>query len=292
MSSSIALVNVIIPTLAEARRADALWRAIDGVLKQTGVSAIPIVVVNGSRFDPNVLARLRELKDIRLQEEARGGLIYAMGVGRRLVEAPFFSFLDDDDEYLPHALETRVKAMRSDERIDAVISNGYRFDGSVRSVSASNLKMAASDPLGSLLENNWLTSCGGLYRTDRLSAEFFSDTTEFAEWTYLAFKLCLNHKIAFVESPSYIIHDTAGSLSKSVNYSTALAGVMKRVLDLPLPPKARNSVGRKYGAALHDLSTHYLGTGQRYAAWKCHIRSLRQPGGLRFFLYGRRFVGL
>lgn len=284
-------ISVIIPTLAETRRSTSLLRAIDSILSQEGVHATPLVVVNGNRFDPSLVERLEKLQGIRLHMEATGGLINALVVGRRLVETPYFAFLDDDDEYLPHALRARLDAMLSDECPDVVVSNGYRFDGEVRSASAKNISDARRDPFRALLDNNWLTSCGGLYRTARIDPEFFADATKYAEWTYLAFKICLTHRIAFLDNPCYVINDTEGSLSKSVNYNAALAGIMERVLELPLPPHARRAVKRKYGSALHDLSTYCLAAKERKKAWQCHLKSLCQPGGLRYVLYSRKFFG-
>ena len=285
-------VSVIIPTLAETKRADSLFRAIDSVRSQNGVNTVPIVVVNGQRFDPSLVERLRQLKDIKLHMASTEGLVNALVVGRRLVETPYFSFLDDDDEYLAYALCTRLGAMLAEEQTDAVVSNGYRFDGEVRSLSAQNIADARIDPFLALLDNNWLTSCGGLYRTEKINAEFFADATKYAEWTYLAFKLSLSHRIEFVDNPCYVINDTEGSLSKSVNYHAALAGIMERVLNLPLPPHARHAVREKYGSALHDLSSYHLEVNERKKALQCHLKSLCQPGGLRFLLFTRKFAGL
>lgn len=290
MNEPAKMISVIIPTLAEARRSTSLLRAIDSILSQEDVRAIPIVVVNGNRFDPLLVERLKHL-GIKLHMEAIGDLINALVVGRRLVETPYFSFLDDDDEYFPHALRVRLTPMLTDMDIDVVVSNGYRFDGEVRSASAKNISNARQDPILALLENNWLTSCGGLYRTERIDSKFFADATKYAEWTYLAFKICLSYRIAFVDNPSYVINDTEGSLSKSVNYNAALAGIMERILDLPLPPHARRAVRRKYGSALHDLSSHCLETQERKKALQLHLKSLCQPGGLRFILYSRKFLG-
>lgn len=285
-------ISVIVPTLAERNRSVSLLRAIDSILSQDGVKAIPIVVVNGNRFDQSLVERLRSLRGITLHMEVIGSLINALVVGRGLVKTPYFSFLDDDDEYLPHALQSRLDAMLRNREIDVVVSNGYRFDGEVRSASAQNISDARRDPLLALLDNNWLTSCGGLYRAERIPPEFFADATKYAEWTYLGFKICLSHRIAFVDKPCYVINDTEGSLSKSVNYNSALAGIMERVLALPLPPHVRRAVMRKYGSALHDLSSYYLEANERTKALQCHVKSLCQPGGLRFLLYTRRFFGL
>lgn len=292
MNSQPAHVSVIIATLADSKREACLRRAIDGVLAQTDVVATPIVVVNGQRFEANLVDELRQRSDVVLHQIPEAGLINARVTGCRLVKTPFFAFLDDDDEYLPHAIATRLGPLLADPRIDLAISNGFRVDDSVRSISAHNIADARERPFLSILENNWLTSAGGLYRTTSFTPEFFQDNLNFGEWTYLAFKLMLGYRVAFIENPSYVIHDTQGSLSKTNDYNEALAGVMAQILKLPLPSDVHLAVRRKYGAALHDHAYHCLRTGQKGRAFRSHLQSLLQPGGVGYLLFSRKFVGL
>lgn len=284
-------ITVVIPTLAEAKRAEGLRRAVASVLAQEGCVARPLLIVNGNRFDPMVVEEWRAHPGVRVHYEPIGSLPRAFRIGRSLVDTEFFAFLDDDDEYLSHALHVRLHALQADPRLAAVIGNGYRYENGVRLASAWNLCEAARDPFAALLVNNWLTSCGGLYRSSLVDETFFTDTPAYMEWTYLAYKLCVNYRIDFVDTQGYIIHDTPGSLSKSVDYGHAHLSVLVRILELPLPAEARRALRGKYGAALHDLSASCLNQGKRWQAFIYHCRSLLQPEGLRFLLYGRRFLG-
>lgn len=285
-------VSVIIGTLAEARRRDALLRAIDSILKQEDIVVLPIVVANGKRFDPQVMADLRARNDIRFDYEELGSLPNALRVGRQLVDTPFFCFLDDDDEYFPHALRSRVDVLLANDDIDAVIGNGFRMNRGVREESAANINEARDAPFRSMIENNWLTPCGGMYRSATIGADYFDNIPKYGEWTYVAYKLCVTGKLAFLDNPGYMMADTEGSLSKSLEYDHAQVDILDRILELPLPLDARQLVQEKRGAALHDLSALYLSTGKFGPAWKNHLKSLLQPRGFRYFLFTRRLFGL
>src|SRR5690242_3507174 len=67
-------VSVVIPSLAEASRADLIHRAIDSVLAQDDVCAVPIVVVNGGRDDSAVLDSIKRGRDVRCIHFSYGGL--------------------------------------------------------------------------------------------------------------------------------------------------------------------------------------------------------------------------
>ena len=51
------------------------------------------------------------------------------------------------------------------------------------------LAYAATDPLRALVIENWLASCGGLFRSDRVSIDYFDGVTRHYEWTFLAYSL-------------------------------------------------------------------------------------------------------
>src|SRR4051812_40745209 len=51
VKSMLPTIEVIIPTLCDTKRGPLLLRAIDSVVSQDGVLGLPVVVVNGSRFD-------------------------------------------------------------------------------------------------------------------------------------------------------------------------------------------------------------------------------------------------
>jgi hypothetical protein len=55
-----------------------------------------------------------------------------------------------------------------------------------------------------------------------------------------------------------------------------------------MPASARRGVRRKCAAAAHQISNIYRERGEAAPAWRYHLRSLMEPGGLmRYALYTR-----
>jgi len=281
-------VTVILPTLGEARRRSSLVRAIESVSRQ-GCS-IPLVVINGNRYDPSLADELRRRSDIRLLFQERANLAGAIQTGRQAVDTEYFAFLDDDDEYLPQAFARRLQVMSQRRDVDVAISNGLREQAGEHEVVIADLKQVAADPMAGMLRSNWLASCAGLYRSSSFGEALFA-LPDYFEWTYLAFSLCLERKqLEFFDESVFIVHDTAGSQSKSEHCRVAHADVLERLLALDLPTRIRRGVREKYGSALHTLADHCRMRGKYRDAWLYHLRSLVQPKGMRYALFTRKLL--
>jgi len=283
-------ISIIIPTTCEAVRWASLQRAIASVTAQEQVEVEVIVVVNGKRFDPTLFEALRGTPDLRVVYQDEGSLPLAIRFGRSLVTAPFFAFLDDDDEYLPGALWLRLQPLLADESAGFSVSNGYSHTGGHDEQAVINIGAVHKDPLGALLVENWLASCGGLYRSAKVSVDFFDGETRYLEWTLLAYKLTLSMKMVFVDTPTYRIHDSPNSLSKSDAYCEAEIAVLNLILNLELPVAVKYGLRIKTGRAYHSLSNHYRRKGNLRRAWRCHLMSLRYPEGFRYLTYSGRLL--
>lgn len=285
-------VSVIIPTTCEAKRWHSLQRAIATAREQDNAAVSVIVVVNGERFVPENLETLRRDPALTVLYQQQGSAPLAQQLGRQAVRTEFFAFLDDDDEYLPGALGHRVQPMLDQHAIAFVASNGYRHTEGRDMLAVSSAAALRADPLLSLCNENWLASCGGLFRSASVGPEFFEEPAAYLEWTYLAYKLALKLPMAWVDTPTYRIHDTAGSLSKSAAYREAELGVLERILALGLPPRVATRVRNKIGRACHDLAHQHVLQAMPAVAWRYHALSLRQPGGWRYLLYSRKLLAL
>lgn len=283
-------ISVIIPTTCEARRWASLQRAISSVTSQENVCVDLLVVVNGTRFDPECYEQLRNMPGLNVVYQEEANLPRAVKYAISLVTAPFFAFLDDDDEYLPGALWRRLQPLLADEMVGYVASNGYsRVDGRDEQ-AVTNVEAVRRDPLRTLLKENWLASCGGLYRSSSVSSDYFDGKTRYFEWTLLAYKLASSMRMAFVDEPTYRIHDSPGSLSKLEAYREAEIGVLAQILALELPADVKNGLRIKMGRVYHSLSNHYRRQGNLKRAWSCHLASLRYPEGSRYLAYSRRLL--
>lgn len=281
------VVNVIIPTTCESRRWPGLLRAISCLTNQEGVAVDVLVVVNGQRYDAGLFEQLRARADVRVIYQAEGSLPAALRLGRSLVTHEYFGFLDDDDEYLPGALLTRLKPMLQNPELDVVATNGYAcaFDDRLRTLAVEHIN---DRPLEVLVGENWLASCGGLFRSAAITLEYFDGVTKHFEWTLLAFRIVNDgHPIRFLNVATFRINDTPESLSKSSAYQRGAAEFIEKLLAMNPPPRVRQALRRKLSAACHDLAEQYRSAGDRRNAWRYHLRSLAGPGGFRYASYTR-----
>lgn len=105
-------VSVIIPAY---NYAEYLEGAVRSALGQTHQPIEVIIVDDGSTdATAEVGERLaRELPGVRYWRQSNGGLSAARNTGIGLASHPFVSFLDCDDEFLPHMIETLMSAYES-----------------------------------------------------------------------------------------------------------------------------------------------------------------------------------
>lgn len=280
-------VSVIIPTTCAPQRKELLKRAIKSVLEQQGVSIELIIAVNGKIFDPDYLQTLRADNRLKVTYLETPGAPLACKHGRSLVSSTYFGFLDDDDEYLPDALATKVKLISQDASLDMITTNGYA--GRDNSLAYEHVEHINSDPLTALADHNWVASCGGLYRSASIDEQYFADLPPYIEWTMLAFRILLaNKRVKFFNVPTFRINDTPDSLSKSDSYRTSTVYVIETLLKLPLPWHVRSRLRRRLLAARHELSVYNLQRGNRINAWKLHILSMAGLSGMKYASYTRR----
>jgi glycosyltransferase involved in cell wall biosynthesis len=283
-------VDVLVRTTCKGSRRRSLQRAVASIVSQRGVAARPVIVVAGAQ--PGSLPRLAARNGIRVHRigtEASPGR--ALAIARELVDAPFFAFLDDDDVLLPDALATRVAILRTEPRVQVVVTTGYLARGNGRRLHIGDIARHQGDPLRGIVERCWLASCGGLFRTDAVPPAMFDALPDLCEWTCVAFRLAATScSIRFVDRPTYVVHDSAGSLSKSDAFVEASLRVLDEMRSAPLPAADRRRRAHKYRATLHDAAERCRRAGTIGQAWRYHLRSLQPPGTLRYAAYTRKLL--
>jgi glycosyltransferase involved in cell wall biosynthesis len=264
-------------------------RAIDSVLSQTGVEVELVVVVNGNRLDRLAFDSLSGQPGLIVHYREEPGAQLACRYGLSQVTGEFVSFLDDDDEFLPEALALRARVLAEDSSLDLVVTNGFRGPGTDPVLVKTH--GIQQDPLAALLDQNWMASCGGMFRRSTCGDEFFAGLPRFTEWTVLAYRLMVAGKqMSFVDVPTYRINDTPASASKSPQFRRASIEVLAQVLALPLPARVRTRLRGRMSEARHEVSVLDLESGNLSAAWKHHLSSLMGPGGWRYLSYTRHLL--
>jgi hypothetical protein len=284
-------IDVVIRSTLELRRKGEVLRAIESVKRQTAVRATPVVVANGERYDASLMDDLSRRQDIRFAYFREASPGRAMRIGREAVTAPFFAFLDDDDEFLPNALSARLEVMQIDAGLDVVVTTGFFEKNGELNIHIPNIAEDQDDPLFAITKRCWLSSCGGLFRSRSVTADYFDGTTDYQELTLLAFKLVVaGLKIRFLNQPTYIVHDTPGSLSKSHAHVEASELVIGEMLSYRMPAHVRRSLQEKYRNTLHVLVENYGAQGLQWKAWRYHLRSMTPPHTFKYLAYTRKLI--
>lgn len=99
-------VSVIVPTY---NRCKLLLRAIQSVLGQVFTDFELIVIDDGSSDETESLVRGITDKRIVYLRQAHGERSKARNLGLETAQGDYISFLDDDDEYLPHKLAVQIR---------------------------------------------------------------------------------------------------------------------------------------------------------------------------------------
>jgi len=173
--------------------------------------------------------------------EASLPLAFLKGINS--VQTPYFGFLDDDDEYLPRALATRIEALEQHPEWDIVLTNGFKCINGVDSPALIRLNHVSANPLGELFRENWIGSCTGLLRTTSFPSNFFEKIPYYLEWSYLGFQFAFYGKtIGVINVPTFRINDTPGSASKSAAYQDAHIDFYRYVLTHSLPAPVTKAV--------------------------------------------------
>ena len=286
-------LTVIIPTAGYSSRGESIFRAIESVLSLEGVRAKPCVVLNGVNYAEELRSKLETHEEIDFHYIPEGDLTKAIYFGRQCVRTPYFSFLDDDDEYTSSAFVNRFKQMELDQGVDVAVANGYRASVTgVRHLIFKDFTRNAECPLSGLTRGNWLASCGGMYRSRTVREDYFVDISKYFEWTWLAIRLSLECSVSFFDEPAFVVNDTADSLSKSASYELKEVDFLLRVLnEVPVPGFFKRHLRRKLAAKHIGFANRALANGQRVAALRHYVNCLMVGrAGLPYLLWARKVL--
>jgi hypothetical protein len=266
-------------------------RAVTSVRASSRGEVKIIAVVNGNRSDPDVLSWLTTQPDVHCEYLDSGSAPLAQLHGRELVNTEFFSFLDDDDEYLPGATDMKVERLDAHADAAMVVTNGFYQRGEVERVFYDHLSEVRADPLTALFRENWLNGDNALFRAARVPVDYFRNPHPYCEWTWLAYRLAMDRqRVEVLERPAFRCHDSPNSLSKSAAYMSVLIPLCQRMLDRRPPPPVARLIKRRVASTYHTMSSAALRRGDWRGAWRAHLRSLGLASGWRYLSYTRHLL--
>ncbi len=291
MNTQTGQVSVIIRTLADRRRTHSLKRALTSIWLSSQNPVSVIVIVNGRNYDPELTSWLENQANVIVDYISEASVTLATIRGRELVNTAYFSFLDDDDEYLPGSTDLKLAVLQNNPDADLVVTNGWINKNGQDFFEDLELDQVEKNPLRALFRENWLHNCNALFRTDTILVEYFSGHKAMVEWTWFAFQLAMSgKKISTLKDPTYRYFDTENSASKSTQYDDSFLSLFDRMLAANPPHEIVQLIKRKIVATWHDRSTRALFDANSPLAWYCHFKSLSYLVGWRYFFYTRHLL--
>ena len=94
----------------------------------------------------------------------------------------------------------------------------------------------------------------------------------------------------FLNAPSFRVHDSPVSLSKSAAFHESEIDALVRIAELDMPGDVRRGLYRKIGLSHHDLSDFYRRKQDYTQSRRHHLKSLIRPGGYRHLAYSRKLL--
>ncbi len=255
------LVSVIIPTYK--RTVEYLSRAVESVLNQTYPFVEIIVIDDSTETYPgrvNTESYFRELSSPKvtyLQNEKNLGGSLSRNRGIDAAKGDYITFLDDDDEYLPHKIESQLRFMQN-EGYDMTFTNLGIYSPDGKMVDFREFSEVESFDNDYLLHYHLQKHLTGtptfMYKAEKLKAIGGFDVVKVGQEFHLMFKSIRNGlKIGYlpechVKAYRHPDGGISGGINK-INGEKALFAFKKKYFHL-LNKKEQRFIRFRYHAVL------------------------------------------
>ena len=200
-------ISVIIPTYNRARIL--LPRAIQSVLNQT-LEDFELIVVDDSSVDEteSVVKSFNDPRITYFRRNQNGGIGAARNDGIRLSSAPYVTFLDSDDEYLPGYLSHAVACISQSDNTVGICWGSYNIRDDKTGIETTVLwnpkkPYGYTDFLKSIKIG---TSAGVTIKRDCFKTVMFDESLRVAEDTDFFLRLVQNYTFTTFEGSFLIFH--------------------------------------------------------------------------------------
>ncbi len=208
------MISVIIPT---RNRPKLLAEALASLRDQT-FTDIQAIVINdgGPSLEKTVRPWRRHLRLTLIELPEHGGVSRARNAGIGCADGDYLAFLDDDDIFLPHHLETAHKALTSDlldfVYLGALVS-GRRTRTLPQDLSGMHTKAYAFDERF-LLVANYIHTGSVVVRNFHQAGVRFDETLSHCEDWDMWLALChrLSYRTGFVDEITSIYHQVLNTV--------------------------------------------------------------------------------
>jgi glycosyltransferase involved in cell wall biosynthesis len=228
-------ISVIIPLYNKGKY---IARALDSVFAQTFEDFEVIVVNDGSMDDGPDIVRTYHDPRLRMIQQANAGPGAARNRGIRESTAPFLTFLDADDEWLPEFLEKYLCKLKNNPECD-LVAGTYFYGPGKKDNKAEIQKHGIKEGPWQLPDNvsytdlhNYLTmpnTCTIMckrYAVNKYGGFYSDGKCTRGEDRYLQLQLLFNHKIYRMMEPLMWYHTETLGISAIEGETKALAPIL------------------------------------------------------------------
>ena len=234
-------LSIIVPLF---NKAGYIRRALDSVAHQTFGDFEVIIVDDGSTDGSEMIAGSYPDARFRVIRQENQGPGAARNTGIAESTGELTAFLDADDEWLPHHLETAVKAFDQYGSKLAAFTAGYiEFPAEVstepmwrrRGIKDGLVAIDAStrpEVLHYMLA--YMSCCSTVARTETLRkwGGFYQQRCTFGEDSFLWLKILLNEPVLFELRAGARFHREAGNLSQNLGGARPLEPLLSNTDDI------------------------------------------------------------
>lgn len=271
-----ALVSVIVPT---KNRPDVLCQALESVAAQA-YREIEVVVVNdGGQVVDETVGAFRNRLDIHLVRlPTSQGASAARNAGIDIARGRYLAFLDDDDLYLSHHLESAVRVLESDAA-DVVYAtsavSGVRLTPREADGWAGTVAFDLPFSEGLLAVTNYIPTSAVVCRAlPDAGARFDPGLRVQEDWDmWLRLLYDKGFRFAHLPAPGLIYHRISGadSATSAILDDVEVHREFHRTYQLmidrwPVPPESRAAEYRVWMLHVYDLVFDLMARGDRLDA--------------------------
>lgn len=223
-------VSIIIPAYNYAQYLDG---AVRSALAQTHQPVEVIIVDDGSTdATPDLGRRLaRDLPGVRYVRQQNAGLSAARNTGIRLASHPFVTFLDCDDEFLPHMVETLIHAFDTQPPAAGLIACAtIRIDRDGLPIGEKRVRPRGSRPYTSadILMKTRFPCCVLARRSCFDSSGLFDTSLRSSEDRDMWIRIGRHHGIYYVDQPLVRIRRHDSNMSRDARRMRAAMHRVRR----------------------------------------------------------------
>ncbi len=284
------IVSVIIPTFNTEQY---IAEAIESVLNQSYQDYEVIVVDDGSTDDtPSVLDAY--LDRIRYFYKQNGGPASARNLGIRHAQGEYIAFLDADDLWFPHKLETQLKVFEDSPGIGLVHSSRIYFDDRNREperIRARAEQYNSEDAFPYLFLRNFIGNSTVIVRkTCFEEVGLFDESPEFlgTEDYDMWLRISYRYPIGYVSTPLSKYRVREGQLSKNIEKACLNErNVIEKAIRIfpDIERKISISVADRFARLTCEYGCDYLAVGELTRAREKFLESLRYQCTLKNLIY-------